>query len=70
MPTDVLYLKGKIKFKSYTMATILSNKPYDEESVFRPENLLREARRQNIRKSATFPKYACWIQMETLRNIY
>jgi purine-nucleoside phosphorylase len=32
------------------MSTIISNKHYDEQSVFLPENLLREARRQKNKK--------------------
>jgi len=38
------------------MSAILSNKFYDEHSVFLPENLLREARRQKNKKECEVPK--------------
>ena len=37
------------------MKTILSNKYYNESSVFLPENLLREARRQKNKKDCNVP---------------
>jgi len=37
------------------MTPLLQNKAYDEPSVFRPENLLREARRQNEVEEGTVP---------------
>jgi len=37
------------------MATITSNKHYNEQSVFLPENLLREARRQKNKKECEVP---------------
>jgi len=37
------------------MTPLLQNKAYDESSVFRPENLLREARRQNEVEEGTVP---------------
>ena len=38
------------------MAHILSNKYYNEQSVFLPENLLREAKRQKNKKDCNVPK--------------
>ena len=38
------------------MSDILSNKYYDEQSVFLPENLLREARRQKSLKECNVPE--------------
>src|SRR5688572_14851891 len=38
------------------MTTIISNKYYNEESVFLPENLLREARRQKNKKDCNVPE--------------
>src|ERR1041385_6183204 len=38
------------------MANILSNKHYNEQSVFCPENLLREARRQKNIKECNVPE--------------
>ncbi len=38
------------------MANILSNKHYNEQSVFFPENLLREARRQKNIKECNVPE--------------
>jgi uridine phosphorylase len=38
------------------MKTILSNKYYNESSVFLPENLLREARRQKNKKECNVPR--------------
>jgi hypothetical protein len=35
---------------------ILSNKNYEEESVFSPDNLLREARRQKQIEKCNVPK--------------
>ena len=40
---------------SQTTSEILLNKYYDEESVFRPENLLREARRQKKKEECNVP---------------
>jgi hypothetical protein len=37
------------------MDTIISNKYYNEQSVFLPENLLREARRQKNKKECGVP---------------
>ena len=37
------------------LTPLLKNKAYDEPSVFRPENLLREARRQNEIEEGTVP---------------
>src|ERR1700693_3406410 len=37
------------------MTNILSNKFYNEPSIFLPENLLREARRQNNKKECNVP---------------
>lgn len=39
-----------------TEATILQNKDYNADSVFLPENLLREARRQKNKKNCSVPK--------------
>ncbi|MEP7231613.1 MAG: nucleoside phosphorylase [Ginsengibacter sp.] len=38
------------------MASIFSNKYYNEQSVFLPENLLREARRQKNKKDCNVPE--------------
>jgi uridine phosphorylase len=43
-----------LQFRLY-MIEILSNKHYKEESVFLPENLLREARRQRGKKDCKVP---------------
>lgn len=39
-----------------SVKSILLNKYYEEESVFTPENLLREARRQKVLKKCNVPK--------------
>jgi uridine phosphorylase len=44
-----------VKFLWFIMSEILLNKFYDEQSIFLPENLLREARRQKEKHDCNVP---------------